>query len=104
MWFLLFVFVGARVVDGVLGVCRPREWRRRRGVPRLCYRAVGRAVAARQPKILHGKHPCVSGQLLGTEIRVGDPARLGLAWRPGALATASVPSPSLHPLGQTSAR
>ena len=35
MWFLLFVFVGARVVDGVLGVCRPKEWRRRRGVARL---------------------------------------------------------------------
>ena len=38
MWFLLFVFVGARVVDGV-SVCRPRGWRRRMGVARLCYRA-----------------------------------------------------------------
>ena len=44
MWFLLFVFVGVRV-DGV-GVCRPRGWRRRMGVARLCYRARGCAFGA----------------------------------------------------------
>ena len=102
MWFLLFVFVGARV-DGVWERLPPEGVAWKDGCCETF--ATARCVCFAMPaEILRGKRPCVSGQLLGTEIRVGDPARLGLTWRPGALATASVPSPSLHPLGQTSAR
>ncbi len=55
MWFLLF----SPRDDGVLSVCRPSEWRRRMGVPRLCYRAVC-ALALPQPNNLHTKPPCTS--------------------------------------------
>jgi len=59
MWFLLFVFVGARVVDGV-SVCRPRGWRRRMGVARLCATARLWSCVVPQPNNLHSTLPCTS--------------------------------------------